>query len=377
MSQSTNVTALRDAPAQAPAAAATAAPRRRLPLRRILLLAGPLLVVVVAAISYLSGGRYVGTDNAYVQAGKSSISTDVSGNVAEIAVRNNQHVKAGDLLFRLDDEPYRIALEGATAQLGVVHDTIEGEKAGYRQKLEAIKQVQTDLDFYQREYQRQSDLYKSRVNAQAQLDQARRNLDATRQKLAATKQEAAAALAALGGKADAPVEEYPAWQQAKAAVDKAARDLRRTRVLAPMDGIVTQVDTLQSGEYLAPQQAAIAMVSDRDVWVEANPKETDLTYVRPGNKATITIDTYPGREWPAVVDSVSPATGAEFSVLPAQNASGNWVKVVQRVPVRLRLEQPADAPPLRSGMSAEVEIDTGHSRSLSGVLHSIGGWIGF
>ncbi|MFC3676546.1 HlyD family secretion protein [Ferrovibrio xuzhouensis] len=371
-----NVTALRDNPAQAPAATAAAKPRRRLPVRRILLLAGPLLVLAVAAITYLNGGRYVSTDNAAVQAGKSTISTDVAGNVAEIAVRNNQHVKAGDLLFRLDDEPYRIALEGATAQLGVTRDTIEGGKANYRQKLEAIKQVQTDLDFYQREYQRQNDLFKSRVNAQTQLDQARRNLDATGQKLAAARQDAAAVLASLGGKADAPVEQYAAWQQAKAAVDKAARDLRRTRVLAPMDGIVTQVDSLQPGEYLASQQAAMAIVSDRDIWVEANPKETDLTYVRPGNKATVTIDTYPGREWQGVVDSVSPATGAEFSVLPAQNASGNWVKVVQRVPVRVRLELPADAPPLRTGMSAEVEIDTGHSRSLAGILHSMGGWIG-
>lgn len=370
-----NVTALRDNPAQAPAATA-AAPRRRLPVRRILLLAGPLLVLAVAAVTYLTGGRYVSTDNAAVQAGKSTISTDVAGNVAEIAVRNNQHVKAGDLLFRLDDEPYRIALEGATAQLGVVRDTLEGEKANYRQKLEAIKQVQTDLDFYQREYQRQNDLFKSRVNAQTQLDQARRNLDATGQKLAAARQDAAAVLAGLGGKADAPVEQYAAWQQAKAAVDKAARDLRRTRVLAPMDGIVTQVDSLQPGEYLASQQAAMAIVSDKDIWVEANPKETDLTYVRPGNKATVTIDTYPGREWQGVVDSVSPATGAEFSVLPAQNASGNWVKVVQRVPVRVRLELPADAPPLRTGMSAEVEIDTGHSRSIAGILHSMGGWIG-
>lgn len=370
-----NVTALRDNPAQAPAATA-ARPRRRLPVRRILLLAGPLLVLAVAAVTYLTGGRYVSTDNAAVQAGKSTISTDVAGNVAEIAVRNNQHVKAGDLLFRLDDEPYRIALEGATAQLGVTRDTIEGAKANYRQKLEAIKQVQTDLDFYQREYQRQNDLYKSRVNAQTQLDQARRNLDATGQKLAAARQDAAAVLAGLGGKADAPVEQYAAWQQAKAAVDKAARDLRRTRVLAPMDGIVTQVDSLQPGEYLASQQAAMAIVSDKDIWVEANPKETDLTYVRPGNRATVTIDTYPGREWQGVVDSVSPATGAEFSVLPAQNASGNWVKVVQRVPVRVRLELPADAPPLRTGMSAEVEIDTGHSRSIAGILRSMGGWIG-
>jgi len=376
MSQA-KVTALRDTPAQTSPASAVAAPRNRMRVRRVLLLAGPLVVIAGALASYLSGGRYVTTDNAYVQAGKAMISTDVAGNVAEIVVRNNQPVKAGDLLFRLDDEPYRIALDAAQAQLGLTRDTIEAEKASYRQKLEAIKQVQTDLDFYQREYKRQNDLFQRRVNAQTQFDQAEHNLDATRQKLAETRQDAAVVLASLGGKQDAPVEQYPAWQQAKAAVDKAARDLRRTRVLAPMDGIVSQVDGLQPGDYLSPSQAALALVADRDLWVDANPKETDLTYVNQGDKAVVTVDAYPSRRWPAVVDSVSPATGAEFSVLPAQNASGNWVKVVQRIPVRLRLELLADAPPLRTGMSAEVEIDTGHSRSLGALLHSMGGWIGF
>ncbi len=367
---SQKVTALRAAAAGSPPDGVGRSSRRTA-IRRMLLIVGPLVVIVGAVFSYFSGGRYITTDNAYVQAGKANVSTDVAGSVAEIAVRNNQHVKTGDLLFRLDDEPYRIALAGAAAQLGVARDSIESLKASYRQKLEDAKHAQTDVDFYQREYQRQQDLYERHVAARAQFDTARRNIDNARQKIASLRQEAAVVLAKLGGKADAPVEQYAAYQQVQAAVDKAARDLRRTRVYAPMDGIVTQVDTLQLGEYLSAAQPAMALIAEGNVWVVANPKETDLTYVRPGDKATVVVDSYPGIEWQAVVDSVSPATGAEFALLPAQNASGNWVKVVQRVPVRLTLERPAGMPPLRTGMSAEIEIDTGHRRGLGDLWRSL------
>lgn len=361
------VTALRETGGEPAAQQAAANDRtaRKSGIRRILLVAGPLVVIVGALASYLTGGRYVTTDNAYVQAGKASVSTDVAGNLAEIAVRNNQRVKAGDLLFRLDDEPYRIALAGAEAQLGVTRDSIESMKASYRQKLEDAKQAQTDVDFFQREYQRQTDLYERKVTAQAQFDAARRNADNARQKLVSLRQEAAVVLANLGGKADASVEQYAPWQQARAAVDKAARDLRRTKVYAPVDGIVTQVDTLQIGQYLSAAQAAVALVGDGNVWVQANPKETDLTHVKPGDRAIVVVDSYPDIKWQATVDSISPATGAEFALLPAQNASGNWVKVVQRVPVRLSIDMPAGSPPLRTGMSAEIEIDTGHRRTLS------------
>jgi len=350
---------------EVPASATTAHALSRSMLRRVLLLAGPLVVLAAALFSYLAGGRYVTTDNAYVQVGKANVSTDVAGNVAEIAVRNNQRVKAGDLLFRLDDEPYRIALAGAEAQLGVAREAIESMKASYRQKLEEARQAQTDLDFFQREYQRQNDLFERKITAQAQLDAARRNADNARQRIVSLRQEAAVVLANLGGKADAPVEQYSSYRQARAAVDRAARDLRRTRVHASVDGTVTQVDALQIGKYMSATQDAMALVIDGSIWVQANPKETDLAHVRPGNPAIVKVDSYPDIRWRAVVESVSPATGGEFALLPAQNASGNWVKVVQRVPVRLALELPPGGPELRSGMSAEIEIDTGHERSLS------------
>ena len=189
-------------------------------------------------------------------------------------------------------------------------------------------------------------------------------------------QDAAATLAQLGGNADANVEDNPTYLTAKAQVDKAERDLRRTVVHAPSAGIVTNVEALQVGEYLPAAQPAFSLVSSSNVWIEANPKESDITWLKPGETATARIDAYPGREWKATVTSLAPATGTEFSVLPAQNATGNCVKVVQRVPVRLAVQMPSDAPPLRTGMSATVDIDTGHRRSLKDLFASAREFVG-
>ena len=155
---------------------------------------------------------------------------------------------------------------------------------------------------------------------------------------------------------------------AEAAVDKAKWDLDHTKIVAPWSGTTANVDNLKPGRYLAAAEPAMSLVGSADLWIEANPKETDLTYVKTGNPATVTVDAYPGITWKATVTSVSPATGAEFSVLPPQNASGNWVKVVQRVPVKLAIEQPRNGPRLRAGMSVNVEIDTGHTRSLGSLI---------
>ena len=348
-------------------------PRR---LRRILLFLGPLLLAVAGLYFYLSGGRYVSTDNAYVRADKLNVATDVSGIVAAIAVTENQRVERDEILFRLDDEPYRIALAGADAQLGVVRTEIATLQASYRQSLAQIAQARTDVVFYQTSYERQQDLSKRGVSSQATLDQVKRDLDTARERVTVAERQAEAALAQLGGKADDEPRSYPRFQQIQAQVDKAKRDLSRTVIRAPMAGIVTNVNALQVGQYLPAAQAGFSLVATDHVWIEANPKETDLTYMKPGDPATVTIDTYPNREWSAKVASLSPATGAEFSVLPAQNASGNWVKVVQRVAIRLQVDVPPDAPPLRSGMSANVDVDTGHSRSLAGLIdnlrHSVG-----
>jgi len=352
--------------------------RRRKPqyLRRVLLALGPLVVIAGGLYAYMAGGRYVSTDDAYVHAGKLTIATDVSGIVANIAVRESQKVEKGQVLFTFDQEPFRIALAGAEANLGAVRNQIVTLQANYRQKLAMVEQAKTEIALTETNFQRQQDLLKRGVTSQASFDQAKRDLDAARVRVLVTERDADAMLAQLGGGVDAKVEDNPTFLAAQAQVDKAKRDLKRTIVLAPIAGIVTNVDALQVGSYLLASQAAFSLVSSADVWVEANPKESDLTYLKPGDKALITIDSYPGREWTATVSSLSPATGAEFSVLPAQNSSGNWVKVVQRVPIRLQVDVPPGAPPLRTGMSANVEVDTGHKRKLGDLLatatHAIG-----
>jgi membrane fusion protein (multidrug efflux system) len=345
--------------------------RRRKSLRRILLLAGPLVVLAGALYFYLTGGRFASTDDAYVKGDIVSVATDISGIVAKVDVHNDQHVKAGDVLFQLDDEPYRIALEGAKAQLGATANQIDALKASYRQQLAAVQNAQNDVAYYQLGIQRQTELASRAVASQATLDQARHDYQAARDRLTAAQRQADSVLARLGGDVNKPTEENPQYLQAKAQVDKAERDLRRTIVRAPVDGVVTNVDALQPGNYLPASQTAFSLVASDHVWVEAHLKETDLTYVRPGDPADISVDAYPGAEWKASIATISPATGAQFAVLPAQNSSGNWVKVVQRLPVRLRIETNDKAPPLRAGMSVVVDIDTGHTRTLGSLLASL------
>ena len=339
-------------------------------LRRLLLALGPIVVLAGGLVAYTAGGRYVSTDNAYVHAGKLTVATDVSGIVADVAVKESQKVEKGQVLFTLDQEPFRIALAGAEANLGIVRNQLVTLQATWRQKQSQVAQAKTDAAFYETGFQRQQDLLKRGVASQAAYDQARRDLDAARERVVMTQSDADATLAQLGGKADGPIEQNASYLAAQAQVDKAKRDLTRTTVLAPIPGIVTNVDALQVGEYLPAAQAAFSLVSSADVWIEANPKESDLAYLKAGAPAAVTIDAYPGRDWQATVTSLAPATGTEFSVLPAQNATGNWVKVVQRVPIRLAVQMPADAPPLRTGMSATVEIDTGHRRQLADLLDS-------
>ena len=358
------------------AASTLARLRQRKTLRRLLLAAGPVVVLAGALALYLTGGRYVSTDNAYVHAGKLTVATDVSGIVAKVAVHESQPVGTGQVLFTLDPEPFQIALAGAEANLGAVRNQLTTLRATYLQKQAQVEQAKTDVAFYETAFQRQQDLLKRGVSAQATFDQAKRDLDTARERVSMVQHDAEATLAQLGGSVDTPVESNPTWLAAQAQVDKARRDLARTTVQAPMPGIVTNVDSLQVGEYLPASQAAFSLVSSADVWIEANPKESDLTYLKPGAPAVVTIDAYPGRTWQATVTSLAPATGTEFSVLPAQNATGNWVKVVQRVPIRLAVQIPADAPPLRTGMSATVEIDTGHRRQLADLVDTARQFIG-
>jgi membrane fusion protein (multidrug efflux system) len=248
-------------------------------------------------------------------------------------------------------------------------------KAQYRQQLALVATAQTDVAYYQLGIQRQTELASRAVASQATLDQARHDYQSARDKVASAQRQADSVVAQLGGDANKPTEQNPQYLQMKAQVDRAARDLRHTVVRAPVDGVVTNVDALQPGNYLPASQPAFSLVASDHVWIEANLKETDLTHLRTGDPAEISVDAYPGTEWKASVDTISPATGAQFSVLPAQNSSGNWVKVVQRLPVRLKVEANDKAAPLRAGMSVVVDIDTGHTRSLSGLLASLRGII--
>ena len=340
---------------------------RRQLVRWGLLLGGPALLLVALGWFWLSGGRYVATDNAYVQADTVQVATDVAGLVRTIEVGDDQRVARGQILFTLDDTPYRAALDSAEAQVRMVATELEALRASYAQSGAEIRQAESDVSYYEKEHARQVDLAGRRVSAQAQLDAAQHDLDAARAKVGALQEQQAGIVAQLNGDPMAPIERHPRYLAAVAARDRAAHDLDSTVVRASVDGMTARVSSLQPGEYLDAGQAAFALVGT-ERWIEANPKETDLTWVQPGQPVEVSVDTYPGVRWHGTVASVSPASQAQFSLLPAQNTSGNWVKVVQRIPMRIAVEPAADAPPLRAGMSAEIEVDTGHLRHLGDLI---------
>jgi len=350
-------------PTAAPAIAASAPQVGRSRTRRLLFALLP-VALVAGGYYYVVGGQVMSTDNAYVQADILGISTDVAGIVGEIDVRDNQAVKAGDALFRLDDKPFRFALERADAQIGVVGNDLEALKASYKSMQSQIEQARTDIAFYETAFKRQQDLATKSVASQATYDQARHDLDSARLKLAQLGNQLAGIAASLNGKPDAPVADHPRYKDAVAARAEAQRQLDHTTVRAPMNGVVTNVPSLQKGQYLEAATNAFSLVSTEHVWIQANPKETELTWVKPGQSAEVYVDTYPGAVWKGTVDSISPASAASFSLLPAQNTSGNWVKVVQRIAMRVKIETPPDEPQLRAGMSVTLDVDTGHARGL-------------
>lgn len=353
--------------AVSPTAGAAGSTKSRAERLRLPLMIGGVVVVAVGSLYFwLTGGRYMSTDDAYVQAARASISSNVSGQVLEVAVRDNQRVHRGDLLFRLDDQPYRIAVEEAQAKLGTARLQVLAGKSAYRQQLAALRSAQDTLAYQEHEYQRQQKLLASGIASQMQFDQVQHARDTARQQVASAQQQAASVLAMLGGNPDIDPDQHPSVQQAQAELDRARLNLSYTRIAAPDDGIVAKVEQLQVGDHINAANPVFALLSSRDVWVEANFKEDQLTHMRAGQSAAVDIDTYSGRHFKAHVVSIAPGTGSQFSALPPENATGNWVKVVQRLPVRLELDD-ADADlPLHSGLSATVEVDTGHRRNLFG-----------
>lgn len=357
-----NVTTLRssDTPSESPSATAKSArvstSRRKL-IRWGLIGLGPLLVLAVGAWMYFAGGRYVSTDDAFVKTDLVAIGAQVPGQIATVAVRNNERVAAGQVLFTLDDASYRAALAEAEANLARAREQIAALRANWHERDAALKAAQEAAAFRQREYDRQQKLRQSGAVSEKQLDQVRHDYEQAQRNADAVRQQMAAIQAQLGGDIETPTEDLALYRAALAKRDDARIALDRTAVKAPAPGIVANV-SIRPGEYVTPGQPVFSLAEIDNLWVEANFKETQLTKVADGQRATVSVDAYPATVWNAVVESVSPASGNEFSVLPAENSSGNWVKVVQRIPVRLALVPQANAPQLRAGMSVTVEIDT-------------------
>jgi membrane fusion protein, multidrug efflux system len=331
-------------------------------LRMILLVVLPVFAVIIGLGIYLSGGRYISTDNAYVGAQKVLITPDISGNITHVAVREGQHVNPGDELFMLDREPFALALQQAKAKL----DTARSDFDKLRSNLKSLNTLADlagkNVELKQHDVDRKSKLVSSQAGSQADLDAAQVAVVTAQLQAEYAVQQRDMTLDQLLGNPDLPLEQFPEYAQAKAALDSAQRDFDHTIVRAPMSGTATQVDNIQLGRFVAAGTPVFSVIDDQAPWVDANPKETDITYLRVGQKVALSIDSFPDRTFTGTVVSVSPGTGAQFSILPAQNATGNWVKIVQRVPVRIAFDKDEDTRLLRSGMSVNVDIDTGHSR---------------
>jgi membrane fusion protein, multidrug efflux system len=339
-------------------------PARNQRLRRTLFALLP-IALAAGAYWYVAGGRIMSTDDAYVDADKVGVSTDVSGIVQDVDVHDNQHVSVGQILYRLDPRQFQIALDNAKASLAQTALTINAMKEDYKRMLSDAAAEQAQLDLDQINDNRANTLVRTGAVPQATFDHTHYTLLDDKSKLQSLQQQAATQLARLVGNPDIETTQHPQYLQAKAQVDEAQRELDHTVVRAPFAGTVTNVPSIAPGKYLAASVTAFNLVATDHAWVEANPKETEMTNVRLGQPVVVTVDTYPDVQWHGTVESISPAGAQEFQLLPAQNTSGNWVKVVQRIPLRVRIDTSgAGMPPLRSGMSVEIDVDTGHARGL-------------
>jgi membrane fusion protein (multidrug efflux system) len=364
-----------EAPAQPAAAPVAVAPqlaptpkKKRRAGRFLLMFALPAALIAGGSYVWVTGGRYQETENANLQQAKVSIAADTAGRIVQVDIFDNQSVKQGDVLFAIDPEPYRIALAQADAAVAGARLNVEQLRAAYSQAVAQEGSDASQVDYAQSQYDRAADLARKGINAKSSLDEARNDLDKARQQLAVAQQGILSAKAALGGDPDIETDEHPTVMSALAARDKAAYDLAQTTVRAPADGIVSQAASFKVGQYVGSGTPLFSLVETGDTWIDANFKETQLTNMKPGQKAEIVVDTYPGKTFEATVKAIGAGTGAEFSLLPAQNATGNWVKVTQRIPVRLELADADARMALRTGMSATVTVDTGVSRGLPSIF---------
>jgi membrane fusion protein (multidrug efflux system) len=329
-------------------------------LRRPLMFALPILLAAFGAAYYLVEEPYVSTDDAFVRAAKIPVNARVAGQAVEIAVRDNQHVRQGQVLFRIDPEPYQIAIDQADARLRSARIQINSLKATYRQQQAELQSAKDTAAFDEREYDRKKALVANDFTPREVYDQTETALKVSRQHVASIEQQIANTVAALDEDPNIEVDRHPTVRAAKAQLDRAKLDLSYATVTAPDDGIVARVDDLQVGNFVNAGAAVFSLMSSRRIWIEANFRETGLTHMRPGQEATIDVDAYPDQKFRAHVVSMSPGTGSDFAVLPPENATGNWVKVVQRLPVRLELDEVNPKRPLFSGISVTAQVDTGY-----------------
>ncbi len=330
----------------------------------------PAVAIAGALFVWMTSGRYISTDNAYVKGDRVYIATEIAGPIIDVPIHENQHVSKGQLLYKLDDTPYRNQLARIDADIDSARADIKGLKAQWRTKREEIKSAQSQQTYAQTEFTRNKDLAERKFGPMQKMEESRMSLDVAERRVSAAEEDLTRIEAALAGDPQIAVDDHPKVRQLLAQREDALLNLRRTEIRAPMDGQVSKV--LVPGSYAIMGVPSVAVVADTDLWIEANFKETELTRVRVGQPVTITVDTYPDMQCSGKVTSLAQATGAEFAVLPPQNATGNWVKVVQRIPIRTSVECKQGDPPLRVGMSTTIEIDTGHQRSFGDILKSIG-----
>ncbi|WP_245492359.1 HlyD family secretion protein, partial [Mesorhizobium sp. M4A.F.Ca.ET.020.02.1.1] len=323
-----------------PQPAPVAPKKKRRAGRFLLMVALPAALLAGGAYVWVTGGRYQETENANLQQAKVSIASDTAGRIVKVGIADNQLVKQGDVLFAVDPESYRIALAQADAAVATARLNVEQLRAAYSQAMAQEKSDTSEVAYAQSQYDRAADLAQKGINAKSSLDEAKNDLDKARQQLAVAEQGIISAKAALGGNPDIETDKHPTVMAALAARDKAAYDLAQTTVTAPADGVISQASSFKPGQYVAVGTPLFSLVETGDTWIDANFKETQLTHMKPGQKAEIIVDTYPDKTFEATVKAIGAGTGAEFSLLPAQNATGNWVKVTQRIPVRLELTDP-------------------------------------
>ena len=337
--------------------------KRRFP-KRLLMILVPVLLVLAGGYLWLVSGRYASTDNAYVQQNMVAVVTEVSGKITDVGVKENQHVGVGDLLFRIDPQPYSIALQQSEAAISSARLQVEQLRATFGQAQAELNNARENAAYAQTQFERAGKLLASGTTARATYEQAENTNQTARQQLANAEQAVVGALAALGGDANIANDKHPLVLQAIAQRDKARLDLQHTEIRAPSEGVISQTDRLQQGQYVQTGTSVLSLVETSGSWIEANFKETDLTRMKPGQAVRVELDAYPDADLKGTVESIGAGTGSEFSLLPAQNATGNWVKVVQRVPVRVALSAPSDLP-LRAGLSASVRVDTGPTGALA------------